>query len=64
MKFRKHISGMKNPLTGKGYVSGYDARIPAEIIAAAGFVGKDGETLEYEVIAEDGKIVLKKIATK
>lgn len=65
MKFRKHISGMKDKATGKGYVSGYDARIPKEALEDAGFLGKDGSLEEYEpavMYGDDNEtmIVLKK----
>jgi hypothetical protein len=48
MKFRKHISGMKDK-NGKAYASGYDARIPKEVLTATGFLKEDGTTLEYDV---------------
>ena len=50
MKFRKHISGLKDK-NGKGYVSGYDARIPAQVLKDAGFIKEDGTPCEYEAVA-------------
>jgi hypothetical protein len=35
---------------GKAYVSGYDARIPAEILKAAKFIKEDGSIWEYEAV--------------
>lgn len=48
MKFRKHLSGMKNK-DGKPYVSGYDARVPAQALKQAGFLKDDGSLCDYEV---------------
>jgi len=64
MKFRKHISGMKDK-NGKAYASGYDARIPADILKAAGLLEEDGTLHEYALLVDEhnGRVILQKAVT-
>ena len=50
---------MKNK-AGKAYASGYDARIPADILKDAGFLKEDGTLLEYNLRVWGDKIYIER----
>lgn len=61
MKFRKHLSGMKDK-NGNAYVSGYDAQIPKKIMEESGLLESDGTLHEYAILVdrENGRIILQR----